>query len=792
MRAPSAHRLAVTGALLGAFAVLAGCGGFGLPHPAADGRAILPRPGHEIAAGPVLVTVADLGPYFEDVFDGDAARALAEDRLEEAMRLFDEIAREISDPMLTPRARFLGAFLAQRLGDDSRALTEMPELAGQLPLLSDIAWETAALAATNLGRHERALDLARRVERDATEAETAARLAAEALAALGRHREAAAAFEDLLARWPGAEDRRGDAVRLAECLATLARDEAEPERLALAEQALARIEGLRAQDPSDRHVRRAERLEESLLSILGRQPSARPRETAAALDAYEKAADLVRRMRNAEAERALPRVIKLARAGGRLECRARLDLATVISRQRRHQQAAESFAEAARTCGDPDLRVRALYQEGRALISADRPADAISAFETLEREFGTHSYADDARLRAARCHLALGDRERFYELVRTLPDDYPEGDMRGEALWAGAHEALERNDLEAARGILARYFELFPVEDDWYSAGRAGYWLGRVEQLLGDAEAAAGRFEHVLCTTPLSFYMVLAHSRLADLDEERAASLLRRLAPPGGILTTRFDEAWFAERPPLAKGVELLRLGLTTRGSRELRRLVDDPQVPADVHLVVAALLRRMGIYTDARAVAAGAPSSWRRRFPAGPDLAHWALAYPDAFRDFVEAAAAESGVPRALIWAVMREESGFNSKVESWANAVGLMQLIRPTARAMGKRLDLTVTDKSLREPETNIRLGAAYLGFLWNKFEGRVPLVISGYNAGEGSVGRWLKESPGRDIDLFVEDIPFQQTRGYTKRVLASYATYLYLYEEDRPVYRPEPTLP
>jgi soluble lytic murein transglycosylase len=785
-------RFAGPGALIGAVAILAGCGGILKPYPVTEGRDAGAPGEHEVAAEPVLVAVDDLGPYFEDVFNGEAARALAGDRLEEAMRLFDEIAREVSDPVLTPRARFLAALLAGRQGDDARVLSEMPGLAGQLPLLADSAWEMAARAASALGQHGQALDLARRVSRDATEAQDASRIAAESLAALGRIGEAAAAFEEHLSRWPGTEDSGAMEVRLVECLATLAADEADPDRATHAERALDRIDRIRAQDAEGRYLRRAERQEDALREILGREPQARLRETAAALAAWEAAADQVRRMRNAEAERALPRVIKLARRGGRLECQARLALATVVSRQRRHQQAADLFDESEQGCPDPDLRVRALYLGGRALVSADRLAEAIVSFETLERDFPTHSYADDARLRAARCHLTLGDRERFYALVRSLPDDYPDGDMRAEALWAGAHEALEREDLEAAREILSRYFELFPVEDDWYAAGRAGYWLGRVEQLLGQEPGAAERFEHVLATTPLSFYMVLSHSRLAAIDEERAASLLRHLAPPGGAVTARFDEAWLAERPSLAKGVELLRLGLTTRGSRELRRLVDDPQVPAEVHLVVAALFRRMGVYTEARSVAAAAPADWRRRFPSGPDLAHWALAYPDAYRDFVEAAAEESGVPAALIWAVMREESGFNTRVESWANAVGLMQLILPTARGMGTRLGLKVTARSLRDPETNIRLGAAYLGFLWKKFEGRVPLVIAGYNAGEGAVARWIKEHPGRDIDLFVEEIPFQQTRGYTKRVIASFATYLYLYEEDRPIYRPEPTLP
>jgi len=157
-----------------------------------------------------------------------------------------------------------------------------------------------------------------------------------------------------------------------------------------------------------------------------------------------------------------------------------------------------------------------------------------------------------------------------------------------------------------------------------------------------------------------------------------------------------------------------------------------------------------------------------------------------------VATAAEESGIDPALLWAVMREESGFNVKVESWANAIGLMQLIMPTAKSMGKRLDIKVNKKALRTPETNIRLGAAYLAFLADKFDDHVALMIAGYNAGEGAVARWLDDNPDTELDEFVELIPYHQTRGYTKRVLATLATYKFLYEDDRPLLAPELDLP
>jgi soluble lytic murein transglycosylase len=89
------------------------------------------------------------------------------------------------------------------------------------------------------------------------------------------------------------------------------------------------------------------------------------------------------------------------------------------------------------------------------------------------------------------------------------------------------------------------------------------------------------------------------------------------------------------------------------------------------------------------------------------------------------------------------------------------------------------------------NIALGSAYLGHLKGKFKGHPALMIAGYNAGEGAVQKWLKERPGAELDMFVEDIPYSQTRGYTKRVIATLATYLYLYGDGQHILELDLTL-
>jgi soluble lytic murein transglycosylase len=126
-----------------------------------------------------------------------------------------------------------------------------------------------------------------------------------------------------------------------------------------------------------------------------------------------------------------------------------------------------------------------------------------------------------------------------------------------------------------------------------------------------------------------------------------------------------------------------------------------------------------------------------------------------------------------------MREESGLDPHAVSPAGAMGLTQLMLPTAREVARQLRLgRVGPADLAKPSLNIRLGSRYLGSLIRRFDGSVALALAAYNAGGGAVSRWLGERRGVDLDEFVEEIPIDETRGYVKRVLRSYAAYRLLY--------------
>ncbi len=156
------------------------------------------------------------------------------------------------------------------------------------------------------------------------------------------------------------------------------------------------------------------------------------------------------------------------------------------------------------------------------------------------------------------------------------------------------------------------------------------------------------------------------------------------------------------------------------------------------------------------------------RAFGANSDV-YRAVAFPTPFEEVVRRASKRFGVDRALIYAVMRQESLFNYRALSSSEAKGLMQLIDSTARWKAKRLGIELKD--IYDVETNVTLGTAYLRYLLDLWDGDLVKAIASYNAGQGAVSNWIDYE---DDFLFIETIPYDETREYVKKVLWYYYVY------------------
>jgi soluble lytic murein transglycosylase len=148
-------------------------------------------------------------------------------------------------------------------------------------------------------------------------------------------------------------------------------------------------------------------------------------------------------------------------------------------------------------------------------------------------------------------------------------------------------------------------------------------------------------------------------------------------------------------------------------------------------------------------------------------------LEYPPAYPVAVLASAKRESLSAALLWAIMRQESAYQRAARSKAGALGLLQLLPSTASRLN---GAPVAEAALTEPGLNVRLGARYLRGLVDEF-GDPRAAMAAYNAGEEAVRRWLRDRPTVD-DLWVELIPYRETRDYVKQVYTIWRRYEALY--------------
>ncbi len=448
------------------------------------------------------------------------------------------------------------------------------------------------------------------------------------------------------------------------------------------------------------------------------------------------------------------------------------------------ESAADAWGTAIARCRGDEALATALYYGAKASTSAHRNAEALSRFERVEKLFPKHRLADDARLRGAMILEEEGDETRSLAMLSSLADDYPDGDMRGEALFRVALVKLERLDLDGARAALDRMLAVEPASPGAVSAGRGAagrgdYFRARVADLAGDAEDAKRRYAALIENEPLDYYMVLAYARLRALDDGLARSTLEAAVArePAGPFLTR-DHAEFASAV-FDRFLALLDVGEVDAARREAiaAGLLADGEDP-EVLWTLAWLYDRAGAPDVGHAFARGRLVDYRAHWPAGRWRLAWETAYPRAWDAIVSRESESTHLSPALTWAVMREESAFNQDAQSPANAIGLMQLMSGTARIVARDTQLPTDDQALHRPDVSIAIGARLLSSLRVTFPSHPALAIAAYNSGAGAVRRWLAARGADALDVFVERIPFDETRAYVKRVLASEAAYAYLY--------------
>jgi soluble lytic murein transglycosylase len=364
---------------------------------------------------------------------------------------------------------------------------------------------------------------------------------------------------------------------------------------------------------------------------------------------------------------------------------------------------------------------RALFLLADLATDEGRDAAARDAFASMARRFPTSSLAPLARFRAA--------------IIA----------------YAAAHYRTAAGELDA---LVERY----PHSTE---ALAARYWAGRAYDRLRDTARAREHWRDVMASEPLSYYAMMS---------------ARRLSVPGWAPVPAKDSVTIG--PALAEAVEraelLEALGMTAEEELEYDRIAETAGRAPDSLLAAADALRERGEVSRAivlarRALAASAPRDTRL----------FRSLYPLAYADVIQAEATAQDVDPALVAALIHQESNFNPHATSRAGARGLMQLLPSVGAAVARAHGLAGYERVLLyQPDVNIRLGVVHLDAMLDQYP-HVVYALAAYNAGGSPVRRWRQKRGTDDPELFIERIPYDETRDYVRILLRNQATYEALYD-------------
>ncbi len=444
---------------------------------------------------------------------------------------------------------------------------------------------------------------------------------------------------------------------------------------------------------------------------------------------------------------------------------------------RRTQAAAAAFARAGAANPDAPLAWWALYHQARCLWRSLEPDDAARMEALLRRVLAAPGRDDRLREAAARhLTLLLIERGRFVEAMASATSlaglaVSPDLAAQGASLTALLHYVI--GDFLGAEEALAAFVSRFP-EDEWTDGAR--YWRGKTLWQLGRGGEATALWREVATGRPNTYYGGRSATALAE-----AAAPVAPSPAPAAPAPPRCPDS---PQPPSATAEAALAMAqhLDEAGLADLTEMYLDFAARAEpgradlalAHIRAASAAgRRQAVLRTAWRTFGGCllRGSAAALAPLRPAL------FPRAWSADVQAALSGSDVSPDIVYSLIRQESFFDPKAVSGAGAVGLMQLLPTTAQAVGKRIGIRPQRADLFDPVVNIRLGTAFFRERLEK-EGNLAAALASYNAGENRVRLWNQTLAPLGEELFIELMPYAETRDYVRRILANAMIYAKLY--------------
>jgi len=425
-----------------------------------------------------------------------------------------------------------------------------------------------------------------------------------------------------------------------------------------------------------------------------------------------------------------------------------------------------------------DRKVDALFHGSRAWSRADKDDEAQKGYRELLQKYPRSKASPEASFLIGWLDF---NRAKYKEAIPGLEDTlkkYGSSQFGDDARWYLGFSRWLEGDVKGALGD----FEILAKMPGALSGGKGAYWRGRALDALKRTDEAKSVWRALVDEYPFSYYALQARARLKEHGVELGpfGDGPRGSAPPLAELDIKL-----ANDPLIMRVDELLLAGLTVEAGEELARGEREFIKRYGAARALPVLFDRYvrgDNFNRPHSLAESYAGSALRMDPTSDANVRkwWEVVYPRAYRAFIEKYSPTGDDPPYYLYTIMQKESAYNPHDVSYADAIGLLQMIPPTSRRVALRIDTPYTDDVLYDPEGNIRFGAWYIGHLLQKFKGQIALGAGSYNAGPRAMMKWVKMHGTRPLDEFIELTPYTQTREYMKKVLDIYTRYLWLYEK------------
>ena len=481
-------------------------------------------------------------------------------------------------------------------------------------------------------------------------------------------------------------------------------------------------------------------------------------------------------------------------------------IAAVYLKHRRFEQLSrrlETFIQ--QTENQSDIE-KARYYLVQIYYEKEKYRTALYGFNNLLTNLKNKSFESRIRLSIARCYLRLGDKEQAVQVYMDYAKRFPRRRMAVESMWKASWIYEEQGqlsaELEVHRQILrhwprsayrneARFriglclFRLGRLDEaerifseiknsrlpDFHRT-RSTYWLAKTYDLNNRPDQSKELYRRLATDLFKSYYSLKSYI-LFENEIDSLHNFQEQLADTKNPL--RFYTDTMA---PLMDQFEPLFLIRELLGEdMALQELSEQKYYPKTLKgwISLAEIYKKLGAYNQAFRIYDYIDN---KHFADLSKLEKPFLlkeSYPLYYNNIIGNYQNLRGLDNNLVLAIIRAESGFNRQAHSWANAYGLMQIIPETAGELAGQLNVTYSSPNdLFNPDLNINLGTFYLKQLMDQFDNQPELALAGYNAGPHRVRRWTTFPNSDDIDFFVENIEYSQTRNYVRKVMSSYWIY------------------